>query len=171
MAIENRDNQESERLVDLFVVETPGLRRYFTHRTGSADEGDDLLQDAWIKLARNVHRALRAPRPYLWRLAVNLANDHQRMARRKPSFEPETSLREVPANTVSPEEQVIALDNLGVLRTALASLPERRRAIFVAAVVDGVGTQDLADKYDISRRMVQIEVRRAFEHCLSELDV
>jgi RNA polymerase sigma-70 factor (ECF subfamily) len=55
------------------------------------------------------------------------------------------------------------------LKRALAELPPRRRAIFIAARVDGVSHEEIAQRLGLSRTMVQKELRRAISHCLDRL--
>jgi len=58
---------------------------------------------------------------------------------------------------------------LEVLKRALAELPPRRRAIFIAARVDGISHEEIARRFGLSRTMVQKELRRAIDHCLDRL--
>ncbi|MEM7667808.1 MAG: RNA polymerase sigma factor [Pseudomonadota bacterium] len=162
--------ETSETLLSFFLAELPSLRRYFARRTGCDALGDDLAQDAWIRLSRNTIRARQAPKPYLWRLAVNLANDHDRAARRQPPVDPEPTLQTLADARGTPEDRVLALDELSMLHAALMTLPDRRRDIFLSVAVDGERTDVLAGRFGISRRMVQIELRSAFEHCLRTLE-
>lgn len=56
------------------------------------------------------------------------------------------------------------------LKRALAQLPPRRRAILIAARVDGLSHETIAERFDISRTMVQKELRRAIRHCVEYLE-
>ena len=56
------------------------------------------------------------------------------------------------------------------MKRALAQLPPRRRAILIAARVDGLSHETIAERFDISRTMVQKELRRAIRHCVEYLE-
>ncbi|WP_165421182.1 sigma-70 region 4 domain-containing protein [Bradyrhizobium sp. Leo170] len=51
----------------------------------------------------------------------------------------------------------------------MAELPPRRRAILIAARVDGLSHEVIAERFNISRTMVQKELRRAVSHCVARL--
>jgi RNA polymerase sigma-70 factor (ECF subfamily) len=55
------------------------------------------------------------------------------------------------------------------LARAVSRLPERRRAILLAASVDGLPHQEIAGRWGISRRTVLVELRRALDFLESEL--
>ncbi|MEM8798212.1 MAG: RNA polymerase sigma factor [Pseudomonadota bacterium] len=157
-------------LLETFTNELPNLRRFFKRRTGCAFTSDDLAQDAWIKLARNAERAEHAPGPYLWRIATSLVTDYQRALGRRQHFESNESPLSVADANGTPEDHVLATSELARLERTLSELPERRRAIFVAASVQGESTESLAKRFGVSRRMIQIEIQRAFQHCARAVD-
>ncbi|MEM7240057.1 MAG: hypothetical protein AAF501_19820, partial [Pseudomonadota bacterium] len=59
---------------------------------------------------------------------VNLANDHDRAARRRPPVDPEPTLQTLADARVTPENRVLALDELSMLHAAFddAAGPARR---------------------------------------------
>jgi RNA polymerase sigma-70 factor (ECF subfamily) len=54
---------------------------------------------------------------------------------------------------------------MAALVRALDELPPRCRAIFIAARLDEVPHKALAERYGISMRTVERELKRAMEHC------
>ncbi|HEY0182519.1 MAG TPA: sigma-70 region 4 domain-containing protein, partial [Rhodopila sp.] len=62
---------------------------------------------------------------------------------------------------------VIAESRLEVeaLAAALRTLPERRRAIFLAARVEELPHHVIADRFGTSARTVANEIQRALDHC------
>jgi RNA polymerase sigma factor (sigma-70 family) len=56
---------------------------------------------------------------------------------------------------------------------AIEELSERRRAILIAARLDEMPHQQIAERFGISKRMVQLELKYALVHCkdaLSKID-
>ena len=51
--------------------------------------------------------------------------------------------------------------DLQLLRKVLDEMPQRRREMFLAALVDGASHRDLAERYGLSMRMIQIEMKKA----------
>jgi RNA polymerase sigma-70 factor (ECF subfamily) len=56
------------------------------------------------------------------------------------------------------------------LKRAMAELPQRRRAILIAARLDGLSHATIAERFNISRTMVQKELRRAIKYCVERLE-
>ncbi|MEM7058740.1 MAG: RNA polymerase sigma factor [Pseudomonadota bacterium] len=167
--VNNTRNPEERAFLETFLSELPGLRRYFIARNGCSTTAEDLVQDVWIRLSRKADRRVRSPRAYLWQIAANLATDRRRVDGRKPAFAELSSATEVSDGTGTPEQTVLAREALQLVGAALQELPSRRREIFIAVNLHGENSSCLAERFGISRRMVQIETRLAFEHCLEAL--
>nr|WP_283472113.1 sigma-70 region 4 domain-containing protein [Methylosinus trichosporium] len=56
-----------------------------------------------------------------------------------------------------------------LLRQALEELTPRRRLILLASRVEGTPLRQIADDLGLSRRMVDMELRRALRHCAMRL--
>ena len=59
---------------------------------------------------------------------------------------------------------------LAALEAALAELPRRRQAIVIAARVDEVPHREIAERFGISVRTVEKELRAGLEHCCRKLE-
>jgi RNA polymerase sigma-70 factor, ECF subfamily len=152
----------------LFVEGYDDLKARLTQRLGSADRAGDALHDAWLRLARvEAIGAIQSPRSYLFRIALNAADDQRRLERRFLSAVEIESLLEVPGDAPTPEATVLARSDLDVFRTILAELPVRRRAIFLAARIGNVPRQVIADRLGVSRRLVAKELLLAHKHFVS----
>jgi RNA polymerase sigma factor (sigma-70 family) len=68
-----------------------------------------------------------------------------------------------------PAEIVEARFNLRELEYAIEELPPRRRTILLAARIQEIPIQTIADSLGLSRRMVEIELKRAIEYCAGRL--
>jgi RNA polymerase sigma-70 factor (ECF subfamily) len=152
----------------LFVDRYDDLKARLTQRLGSADLAGDALHDAWLRLAHvEAIGAVQSPRSYLFRIALNAANDQRRIDKRYASSVEIEALLEIPDDRVTPEEAVVARSDLAIFKAIAAELPARRRAIFLAARVGNVPRQEIADRLGISRRLVAKELMLAHEHCVA----
>lgn len=167
MAEDNR--AASKEFVAFFLSEAPGLRRYFTQRLRTAEGSDDLVQEAWLRLARNADRAAAAPRPYLWRIASSLVYDTVRKRRRMPNTVPLIPGIDAEDPGASPEDLAVCQSEIAALRDALAELPKRRREIFVLVGIRGENRRSVASRYGVSRRTVDSELRMALDHCAERM--
>lgn len=149
----------------LFVVGYDDLKARLTRRLGSADRAGDALHDAWLRLARiETVGTIQSPDSYLFRIALNAADDQYRRDNRHLSAVEIESLSHIPDAAPTPEDVVVARSDLDVFKTVLAELPRRRRVIFLAARIANIPRQVIADRLGISRRLVAKELLLAHKH-------
>lgn len=152
----------------LFVDRYDDLKARLTQRLGSADLAGDAMQDTWLRLARTESiGVVQSPRSYLFRIALNVAEDRRRMERRHVSAMEIENLLELPDHAPTAEQAMLARSDLQAFQAIVDELPERRRTIFLAARVGNVPRQEIADRLGISRQLVAKELRLALEHCLA----
>ncbi|UZE50518.1 sigma-70 family RNA polymerase sigma factor [Rhodopseudomonas sp. P2A-2r] len=153
-------------LRQLLITGYDELKRRLTRRVGSADVAAEALHETWIRLGHlNDTTAVRRPESYLYRMALNVAVDRHRADRRwfdKASFE---SVLRADDDQLDPEQIVSMQSEMTALERVLAELPERRRAIFLAALTEELTYRDIAKRFGISLRSVEREMSRAFGHC------
>ncbi len=139
----------------LFIDGYDDLRKRLTQRLGSADLAREAMHDTWLRLARlEPVGVVRQPEHYLFRAALNAADDRRRREKRHSQTVELDSALEVPDERLTPEEGLIARAELEAFETIIAELPPRRRAIFLAARVGNVPRQVIADEMRISLRLV-----------------
>lgn len=147
-------------LLACFIAERRSLAAYLTGRTGCAATADDLLQDAWLKLCRaQSDETVGNPLAYLRRMATNLAIDDARASARRllDPIEIEVLL-EIADEAPNAEQTASDAQQLQRLVEAIDELPNRRRALFVAARIEGVPHRTLAERFGVSVRTVELEI-------------
>jgi RNA polymerase sigma-70 factor (ECF subfamily) len=158
-------------LRDLLLTSYGDLRKRLIRRLGSAELADDALHDTFLRLETAypvgpVHR----PSAYLLRVALNIASNH-RLAEARRLTVPETeALLEIGDEAPDPARVAEARSDIEALTRALAELPERTRDIFLAAWDEDAPYQVIADRFDVTVRTVQTELKNALEHCALRLD-
>jgi RNA polymerase sigma-70 factor (sigma-E family) len=153
---------------DMFRVHGLSLLKLARLFVDDRNAAEDLVQEAFIRLARSASRiedASRAP-AYLRSIVLNLARDHNRrglvslrhrspLDDRVPGVDDEVTLR---------DDQRRVLD-------ALRDLPDRQRACLVLRYYDELGVDEIADNLGISRNSVKTHLQRglaALEAALAE---
>jgi RNA polymerase sigma-70 factor (ECF subfamily) len=130
------------------------LRRY----TRTADDALDLAQRAFLQafeaarrsLPRLAKGGLDVPfRPWLLRIAVNLAKNHARDAARWPAAPAET-LDEKGAPTQSAVDALIAGQRAGATRRAVLTLPRRQREVLTLRIDGGLSFAEVAQTLGIT---------------------
>jgi RNA polymerase sigma-70 factor (sigma-E family) len=153
-------------VVSLFRREASSLVRLARLFVDDRNAAEDLVQEAFIRLARSAHRlqdAAKAP-AYLRSIVLNLARDHNRRGL--------VSLRHH-----LPEDEQAAVDDQITLREdqqrvidALRELPHRQRDCIVLRYYDELGIDDIATTLGISRNSVKTHLARGLSSLERKLE-
>jgi RNA polymerase sigma factor (sigma-70 family) len=147
------------------------FRRRLTRSLGSRDLADDALNETWLRLHRtDAVGAIQQAESYIFRMALNIAADTRRSERRRASkTEIWATIRRMDDGPDLAREMEARFE-VETLKRAMAELPPRRRAILIAARLDGLSHATIAERFNISRTMVQKELRRAIKYCVERLE-
>ncbi|HVX78263.1 MAG TPA: sigma-70 family RNA polymerase sigma factor [Bradyrhizobium sp.] len=146
------------------------LKVRLTQRLGSAELAADALQDTWLRLDRDDAIApVQRADAYLFRVAVNIARDHLRSEGRRLSTGEIAVLLNIADDAPGPLQTLEDRSDLAALKKIMTELPPRQRSILVAARLEGLSRQQIADCYGISVRMVQRELQEAQDYCAARL--
>lgn len=148
-----REFQDSEG--ELVAFMTTRLRCPFTAR--------DLVQELYLKIASlDAGQEIGNARAYLFRMAANLATDHQRSERRRSDILAEAEdLLWGPTEASSPERQAMAREELRDLDRTIARMSPRTRQIFRLNRFGGWTQKQIAEALGISQTAVEKHIRRA----------
>ena len=106
---------------------------------GCVEDAQDAAQEAFLRLLKNMHRIDGDPQAWLYRVTVNICNDHHR--RRPMALEAPPEL----ADTAPDPERVLALEERKqLLMEGLLTLPQRERAAVVLRDIEGLSTREVA---------------------------
>lgn len=125
------------------------------------EEAADVAQEALVRACQSLDR-LRpgAPwRPWVLRIAANLATDRLRRRRRAPL--PLAEALPVPDPAPPPEEALARREAAQAVRRAVAALPPAYRALVVLFHVHGVPQEELAAAFGLSVSQVKNRLYRA----------
>jgi RNA polymerase sigma-70 factor (ECF subfamily) len=152
-------------VIDLFRQEASSLVRLVRLFVDDRNAAEDLVQEAFIRLARGGHRIRdrdKAP-AYLRSIVLNLARDHNRRGL--------MSLRHhLPQDDQAAIEDEIELrDDQQRVIDALRELPHRQRDCLVLRYYDDLGIDDIASTLGISRNSVKTHLGRALKALEREL--
>jgi RNA polymerase sigma-70 factor (ECF subfamily) len=147
------------------------LKRRLVRRLGSDDAAVEVLHETWLRLGKVAELGvIENPHSYLYRMALNVAVDqHRANVRWANSAQIEAFLSD-DSNLLSPERIAEAKSEISALERAIAELPPRNRAVFLAALYEEMSHRDIAARFGISLRSVEREMQRAFEHCARRLE-
>lgn len=141
------------------------LRNRLRAHLGSYHQADDILHDTWIQLQQAKPVTVTRPLAYLFRMAKNISISE---FRRQAIFDVDTeALLHFTDDALGPEEHSFVADEIKQLNRALDNLPSRRREILVAHRLYGVSKQELAERFGVSTRTIEKELKSALEFAVS----
>jgi RNA polymerase sigma-70 factor (ECF subfamily) len=153
-------------LPELYDAHAAGLFHYFTSFTGEEADAKDLLQELFIKLARqSIPSGIVNLRAWLLRLAHHQAIDWLRRHRVRRRAEEETPLVEMFAAQDDPDQAELARH----LTRALAVLPLEQRSVAQLKLWDGLTFEEIAEVQGIPLNTAASRYRYALEKLRSEL--
>lgn len=132
------------------------LRRYLRHRTGSDAEGDDLLQEVFLRALRQKNGlcGIDNPRAWLFATARNLLIDRLRLAKEQVELPEDLALE--------PTEEPAPVDGLvQCLPRVLAELSAQDREAITLCDIEGMTQQAFAQRLGISLPAAKSRVQRA----------
>lgn len=137
------------------------VRSALMRRGQSREDADDLVHDAWIKLASfSLTQAVEQPEAFLMRAALNLSIDaHRAQAVRGEQVSPEDVV--IVDGRPSVDDVVLARERLDRLSECLARMNETTRKIYLAHKVDGVSYAELAKQFGMTRSGIEWHISKA----------
>ena len=137
------------------------VRAALMRRGRTVHDADDLVQEAWVRLAcYEREQTVAKPEAFLMRTALNLSIDTHRM---RLNHGDEVVLEEVVLVDVAPtaEAVVLARERVARLSVCLGRLSEKTRNIFLAHRIDGMSYQQIAQRRRFSISTVEKHVAKA----------
>jgi len=137
------------------------VRSALMRRGRTSHEAEDILQDAWVKMAcYEREHPIEQPEAFLMRIALNLSIDAHRA---RVSHGEEVALEYVVLLDTAPgtEEIVLARERVVRLGQCLGRLNDKTREIFLAHRVDGMSYKAIAQRHGVSVSTVEKHVAKA----------
>lgn len=146
------------------------LRAYAARRTKDPVMAQDLVHEAYLKLATQPSKHVLNPKAFMFRVIKNLLADNARRERTRDAGKSEVGLRTMQSSaTVDPERQLAGRQELSLLLAAVEELPPRCRECFMLRRFDDLTTEEIASRMGISRNMVEKHLRFALANLSQQL--
>lgn len=150
------------------------LRRYFEKRGIPRDEVEDLVQEAFLRLAgRDGVESLERIEAYLFTIASNLLRDrHRRLTTHTATTHEsyEESVHGSVQQTCGPDRALLGAQQVSQIIAALHQLPERTRVIFTLYHLEDLSHQQIAQRLGIAVSTIEKHMGRAQAHLLQKLE-
>jgi len=153
LAILPNDDHAFERIVD---THSRMVLRTAYRLLSNLPDAQDVAQEVFLRLLKNHKRIEGDPRPWLYRVTVNICNDHFR--RRTPNAEPDKRA----ADPAPDPERILGLDERKrLLMEAIGTLGERERAAVVLRDIEGLATREVAEILGVEEVTVRSQISAA----------
>jgi len=154
-------------VVDLYRQEGVALVRLARLFVDDLNAAEDLVQEAFIRLARSAHRIEDPAKAaaYLRSIVLNLARDHNRRGL--------VSLRhQLPADDrrVGAEDEIVLRDDQRRVLDAVRELPTQQRNCIVLRYYEELGVAAIAGALGISENSVKTHLKRGMASLARDLD-
>jgi RNA polymerase sigma factor (sigma-70 family) len=137
------------------------VRAALVRRGRTTHEADDLVQEAWVRLAcYQREQTVLEPEAFLMRTALNLSIDAHRA---RVTRGEEVLLDDVVLIDATPSADAIVLsrERMARMSVCLGRLNEKTREIFLAHRVDGMSYQEIAQAHQLSISTVEKHIAKA----------
>jgi len=152
-----------ESTIDLEDCEL-SLKRFFNRRVRASWEVEDLVQESLTRFIAANKSSVSHPFGYLFRIANNLLVDRARRASNTPTLVTIANEHQHPVAAPNQEDSLHLADLRAQLEFALDELPVKCREAFILRRFHAMDTPAIADRLNVSHRMVQKYLIRAMEH-------
>lgn len=152
----------------LFAAHRGALQAFFYRRVRQRADATDLAQEVYLRMLRVKDiSTIRDTEAYLYSVASNLAKEQAASDRRRGvSIDlDDTTIQEQLAQRAKFDGEILAEQQIARLRTVLRGLPPKCHAAVVLQYVQGLSQQQIADRLQISPRLVKQYVAQALSLC------
>lgn len=152
---------EPDAIHAIYQRHAAAVYRRLTHLLGADPEREDLMQEVFVDLFRQLerYRGGASLRTYVLQIAAHKACDHLRQRRRRgPTL---TEAQEVHSAAPSPEERVGHAQELAFVGEALEKLTPKKRIAFLLRMVDNLSLKEIAEQVGATVFTVAQRLRHA----------
>ncbi len=141
--------------------------RYAYQMTHRRDDAEDMVQEVFVRAYQNLGRYRDEAKFTTWllRIATNLGTDRVRMVQRRQNLEQQEAAGALAWMTIGEQEDPVhnleSERRVGVLRKALAALPEHHRSILVMRDLEEWEYPDIARVLNCTVGGAKLRVLRA----------
>jgi len=141
---------------EIIALHQPRVLRTAYRLLGRVEDAQDAAQEVFLRLLKNMHRIEGDPQAWLYRVTVNICNDHHR--RRPMVVQPPPDLADAAPD---PERVLAEEERKQLLMDGLLTLPERERSAVVLRDIEGLSTREVAAILNVEEVTVRSHISTA----------
>lgn len=153
----------------VFIEHRQEIEVFLARKLACSETAADLTQEVFLRFfcsPSSINAEIVNIRAYLYKMATNIAINHQLAQRRRDILQEEYS-REVKdqVDTISPERIVSDEERLQTMSIALKELPPLTQQVFILTRIKGMKQADVAVQLNIHITTVEKNLSKAVRHC------
>lgn len=150
-----------------FLEHSGFLKKFLKRFLSENHDIEDVVQETYLKAYRaEQEKDIDQPKAFLFSIAKNLAlNELSKKSRQMTDSIEECTAALNLVDVATIENQVEAEQSLGIYCEAIASLPERRRRVYLLRKVHGLPHKEIAHRLGISISSVEKHLLKGALHC------
>jgi RNA polymerase sigma-70 factor, ECF subfamily len=177
VADESESSLEFDALVQTY---RPRVFRFLLASLRDRESAENLTQDCFLRAyrARNQFRGASSPATWLMQIAINLVRKHESSGRLKfwrralhLGTHPEDLGDWISDRQVTPEEAVVAKEQVRAIWSVVAQLSERQRTVFLLRFVEEMELLEIAGATGMKEGTVKTHLFRALQAVRAKLEV
>lgn len=162
-----------ESVEQLFAALEAPLLGYALRLTGEREVAEDVVQEAFMKLHAQFEQ-VQTPRRWLYRTVHNLALNQRRQVAKivplNPSADEDAAPAANPADPAPlPDEQIIRLEGIGLVRICVEALDTRSRELIRLKFNEDLSYKDISARTGLSVGNVGFILHHALKNIAREL--
>lgn len=162
-------SRESDELGGFYRQYRSALIAFFLRRVHNASEAEDLTQEVFIRIAGGNPGAMRRADAYIFQIAANLLRDRARREQVRLDYAAAARLVEgCGVDMLDPWRVAAGREQLALLSSGLAELPERTRRIFLLFRYEQIDQRTIAESFGISVSAVEKHIYRAMARLMEK---
>jgi len=164
----------AEPLEELFSALESPLLSYALRLVGERGLAEDIVQEAFMRLHAHFDE-VREPRRWLYRTVHNLALNRRRESEKivsldlPASADPPPPSLEVPDPQPLPDEQIVRLEGIGLVRLSLETLDQRSRELIRLKFHEGLSYKEISSRTGLTVGHVGYLLHHAIKAIADEL--
>lgn len=162
------NDTKTQKLEQLYRSERSRLERIAARRVGHGT-GDDVVHDTFARLWDKAVEHIVLTPAYLSRCVRNAAIDQMRSNKRLARLPDLVTEEQYAAPVPTPQQIVIAVDELRHIDQVINNLPDRTRQIFILNRMHDCTYDEIAVALGISYSTVEREIAKALLACRSTI--
>ena len=178
MTMATAEEMAAEEFSSIVASHRPQIFRFLLASTRDVDLAETLTQDCFLKAHKHwsSFRGESTAITWLMRIAINLQKDHWRNRRvqfwrhtRINAVDSEEASEWLPSGESSPEQQLLAREQVKRVWQAVEGLSERQRTVFLLRYVEEMEIAEIGKATGLSEGTVKAHLSRALGRVRGQL--